>query len=203
MANAVAGLPSAVSNGTGGGGGWGGYSESAPAAGFIQNLQVDDVGDLATDTVSERRTRRSVRRILVQAACLDDKGAPHPASQVSPDRDIAETYEGELFRCIAGTRLQATWGDYQDSQKLEHGEIIACDKTQALWRSAGGDLSCKAQKPARDCNERSLLRRYGVGVKVMTLVREETYTATRQEQRARTSSAGLNLTLDGGVGGYH
>jgi hypothetical protein len=202
MANAVAGLPSAVSNGTGGGG-WAGYGETAPAAGFIQNLQVEDVGDQALDRVSVQKTRRSVRRVIVQAACLDDRGMPHPASQVSPDREVAETYEGELFRCIAGTRLQATWGDYQESLKLEHGEIIACDKLQALWRSADGALTCKAQKPARDCNERSLLRRYGVGVKVMTLVREETYTETREAERVRASAAGLNLTLDGGVGGFH
>jgi hypothetical protein len=201
-ANAVAGLPSAASNGTGGGG-WTGYGESAPAAGFIQNLQVEDVADQAQARVSIQKTRRSVRRVIVQAACLDDRGAPHPASQVSPDREVAQAYEGELFRCIAGTRLQATWGDYQDSLKLEHGEIIACDKIQALWRSADGALVCKAQKPARDCNERSLLRRYGVGVKVTTLVREETYTETRETERVRTSAAGLNLTLDGGVGGFH
>ena len=28
----------------------------------------------------------------------------------------------------------------------------------------GGRIECRAQKPARDCNERSLLRRFGAGI---------------------------------------
>jgi hypothetical protein len=73
---------------------------------------------------------------------------------------------------------------------------------QALWHSPGGAVACRAQKPARDCNERSLLRRYGPGVKVLKLVREETYTAFREEKGERKTASTSSLTLDGGVGGF-
>ena len=62
----------------------------------------------------------------------------------------------------------------------------------------------RASASERDCNERSLLRRYGAGVKIVTWWREETYTEYREEvveagrhgcRRARM------IDLDGGVGG--
>jgi hypothetical protein len=117
---------------------------------------------------------------------------------------VADDYDGELFRCIAGTRLQATVGDYNDALTLVHGETIACDKMQALYHTPDGAVACRAQKPARDCNERSLLRRYGPGVKVLKLVREEMVKTEREEASSRTAIApGAMMTLDGGVGGYH
>ena len=50
---------------------------------------------------------------MIQAFCIDDRDVPHPASQVRPDREVAADYDGELYRCIAGTRLQITWAEYQ------------------------------------------------------------------------------------------
>ena len=68
-----------------------------------------------------------------------------------------------------------------------------------------GEISC--QRPdadERDCNERSLLRRYGAGVKIVTWVREEIYTEYREEigPGGRTVAiVGATIMLDGGVGG--
>ncbi|WP_204282233.1 hypothetical protein, partial [Serratia marcescens] len=42
-------------------------------------------------------------------------------------------------------------------------------------------VSCRPQLPARDCNERSLLRRFGAGVKILNMLTTETYTAYREE----------------------
>jgi hypothetical protein len=181
-----------------GGGGW--YDE-APAAGVISNLDVD-TGEREVKRIAYQTVQKTERRVLIQAVCLDDKGAPHPASQVHPERDVDDAYDGEIFRCIAGTRMQATIGDWNEGLVLAKGETLACEKLQALYHSAGGAVACRAQAPARDCNERSLLRRYGPGVKALKLVREETVTAYRDETVTHVKVGGA-LTLDGGVGGFH
>ncbi len=68
------------------------------------------------------------------------------------------------------------------------------------WHGAGGRLECRPEKEARQCNERSLLRRYGAGVKVLTMVREESYTEYREEMVEGAASTGM-IMMDGGVGG--
>jgi hypothetical protein len=89
------------------------------------------------------------------------------------------------------------------------GQTVVCNKSDALYYTpghgadaqAGGTLACRPQKPARDCNERSLLRRFGAGVKILTLYSEERYTAYREEAAQASSSVVTSLALDGGVGG--
>ena len=48
-----------------------------------------------------------------------------------------------------------------------------------------------------------MLRRYGARVKILTWVREETYTEYREEviKQAGSAVSGAMITLDGGVGG--
>lgn len=178
-----------------GGGGYGGYM--APGAvGLIQNLSVD--GGLRRAAYEASRTK--IIKVIIQAVCLDDKDVPHPASQVSPDRDIAEIYEGELYRCIAGAHLMATIAEYHGDIAFDHGWTMACDKNQALYRGHDGKVECRAQIPARDCNERSLLRRFGAGVKILTMIITEKYTAYREET-VQGSTVSAAMSIDGGVGG--
>lgn len=147
--------------------------------------------------------RRWEKRVVIQAVCIDDRSVPHPASQVRPDREVDGDYEGELYRCLAGTWLQATWAEYQGEVRFDAGETISCRKGEALWHGRGGRVECRTQRAERDCNERSLLRRYGAGVKILTMVREEIYTAYREEivEQAGVAVSGATITLDGGVGG--
>ena len=42
----------------------------------------------------------------VRAVCIDDKNVPHPASQLNGERGVAASYNGEIFRCVAGTYMQ-------------------------------------------------------------------------------------------------
>jgi hypothetical protein len=139
--------------------------------------------------------------------CLDDKDVPHPASQVSPDRELPDRYEGEVYRCIAGARMQWTMADYLGKIDFSQGQTFTCNKGEALVLSrvdgqAQGKLQCLPQKPARDCNERSLLRRFGAGVKIIKIITVETYTAYREEQTQTASSSGsFSMSVDGGVGG--
>jgi hypothetical protein len=167
------------------------------------------------------RTRRS--RVVIQAFCFDDRNSPHPASQVIPGREVDESYDGELYRCIAGTHMQYTIAEWTGRSDFSGGETITCARGEALYHSsrrgghgrgghhgdvAGGDedgatLECRPQRPARDCNERSLLRRYGAGIKILTMVRVEHYQAYREEhyQQSSSSSSMSSFSMDGGVGG--
>jgi hypothetical protein len=185
------------------GGGGGGYL-AAGAPGLISGLNVEG----GVRRTAYEATRTKLIKVVVEAVCLDDKDVPHPASQVSPDRDIDEAYDGEIYRCIAGTRMQYTFAEFNGQVAFDHGQTVTCNKGEALYHSpgaggpggqAGARLECRPQRPARDCNERSLLRRFGAGVKVLTMLTVEKYTAYREE--TTTASTTSSLSLDGGVGG--
>lgn len=141
-------------------------------------------------------TRSWEKRYRIQAVCLDDRNVPHPASQVRPGKDIAEGYEDELYRCIAGTKMQWTRTDMDGGE----GQTVTCNKNEALWYG-GKVLECRPQKRERDCNERSLLRRYGAGVKELVLRGEETITEYREEVVQSGFSSSGSMMMDGGVGG--
>lgn len=186
--------------GYGYGGGSAYVSVESPAPTTIQGLAVEG---MAMQTVRTPFTafRSMMKRVVIQAVCIDDRQVPHPASQVRPDREVAEGYEGELYRCLAGTWLQATIADYEGDISFDQGETLTCKKHEALWYGGDGRLECRPEKPERDCNERSLLRRYGAGLKILTLYREEEYTEYREEVVEGTAVMTGSITLDGGVGG--
>ena len=124
---------------------------------------------------------------------MDDKGAPHPASQTHPDKDIAEGFTGEVYRCIAGTRMQYTLSDPRGGA----GRTFTCDKGEALVMDAQGQLACHAQMPARDCNERSLLRRYGPGAKLAKLSMPGQCVAWKNEVASSPTPASGEIVLNG------
>jgi len=202
---AVAGA-SAVAGSTAGAGGvvfFGGGSswyveQETPTV--IQGLQVE-TGEALMRRVAFTATRRVSKRVVIQAVCIDDRSQPHPAAQVRPDRDVDDDYEGELYRCIAGARLQITWAEYVDRVNFDGGQSMVCEKGEALWHGRGGLLECRPQRPERNCHERSLLRRYGAGIKILTWSREETYTDYREEATEASRTQAMTIVLDGGVGG--
>ncbi|MFZ4165926.1 hypothetical protein [Brevundimonas sp. NPDC058933] len=181
-----------------GGGGGAYFNVDQPYPTTIQGLSVEGK-TMEMIRVPYTASRRMEKRVVIQASCIDDRAVPHPASQVRPGKDVGMDYEGELYRCIAGTKLQWTIGDEMGGP----GETINCNKREALWYGRGGMLECRPEKQERDCNERSLLRRYGAGVKVLTMIREETYTEYREEmvEAVGAVASGAVIMLDGGVGG--
>lgn len=218
-----------------GGGGGAYFSVDQPYPTVIQGLNVEGSASQVIQKAVER-SRWAFSRVVIQAMCIDDRDIPHPASQVQPGRDIAAGYNGELYRCIAGTRLQYTLAEFAEQISFDHGQTMSCQKGESLWYqegasagaaseyasqyaaayaaqyggqqgpggpTGGGIVECRPQTPERDCNERSLLRRYGAGIKILTLWREEMYTEYEQQvvQAASSISVGSSLTLDGGVGG--
>lgn len=177
----------------GGGGAY--FNVDQPYPMTAQGLSVEGAESAIVRT-PYTTTRRTEKQVRIQAFCLDDRGVPHPASQVRPGQSVASTYDGEIYRCIVGTKLQYTLTDLDGDQ----GQTMVCAKGDALWYD-GKDISCRPQKPARDCNERSLLRRYGAGAKEVLLVREETHTEYREERVERTVVSAGSMMMDGGVGG--
>jgi hypothetical protein len=181
-------------------------STNPPAATAITGLNVVGVAEeYEYEMVEEERTRTVEEWRTVRAVCVDDTGTPHPASRPDADDRVGATFAGEIYRCMAGTALQATIGwrrgtadDWADAP------TIMCRKGEALRHEPGGRLSCQTQEARRNCNERSLLRRHGPGVKLVFMRREERYTETvrRQVERQRTERVSMTLMLDGGVGGY-
>ena len=123
------------------------------------------------------------RDLLVQAICMDASGNPHPASQTFGGRDVAEAYRGEIYRCMSGTRMRYTID----------GQTADCAAGQALWYE-GAQVSCRTQIARRPCNERSLLRRFGPGDK-MVRIRD---TQVREAHTETTFNGAM--TMDGGVG---
>ena len=166
------------------------------------NIPILVVASPTTETrqVCVRRAA-AFKAVAVQAVCLDDKLVPHPASQVAPGRDVVDGFAGELFRCIAGAHMQYVLADWAGEAKFDHGQTVVCQKGEALWRETSGRLVCKAQAPARDCNERSLLRRYGAGIKVLKASVAEQCVEWRSETVQAEATSSGSLALDGGVGG--
>ncbi|HRP10307.1 MAG TPA: hypothetical protein PLK37_04670 [Terricaulis sp.] len=157
-----------------------------------QNMVVESSAQAQAHTMSmsvaesaaEMVAHTSEREMLIQAICVDDRGNPHPASQTFGAREVAEGHRGELFRCMAGTRMRYTIG----------GQSRDCVAGQALWYE-NREVRCATQIVRRPCNERSLLRRFGAGEK-MVRVRE---TEMREVRREAIHTGAMSM--DGGVGG--
>lgn len=200
QAGAVAGATSGARSTTVfyGGGGFGGGIAPGPIS-VIQGLNVQ--GGREKRRVAYEERREKTMRVVIQAFCLDVRSVPHPASQVFPERDVDGGYDGELYRCLAGTRMQYVVAEYLDRVSFDGGKTVTCDKNQALYHTREGRLECRRQTAARDCNERSLLRRFGAGIKILTIRSVETFTAYREEEFESSSSSSGSLTLSGGVGG--
>ncbi|MBO6765429.1 hypothetical protein [Maricaulis sp.] len=179
---------------------------TAPAATAITGLNVVGLEEeYEYEYYEEERTRWVEEWRVVRAVCVDDGGTPHPASRVDADERVGAAYSGEIYRCMAGTAMQVTIGwAIEGEYDWNDAATIACRKGEALRHEPGGRLYCEAQEQRRNCNERSLLRRHGPGVKLVYMRREERYTerVRREVERERRERVSMTLMLDGGVGGY-
>jgi len=199
------------------GGGY--YTPVGVAPSSLSGLNVD-LEETYTDTITEQvptqqqtcvdqTTQVSALR-PVQAVCLDAKGTPHPASRPSAEQRVDVSFNGEIFRCMSGTTMQVILGDVNAGQSsFNNAEGFSCKKGEALVHRRGGQLTCAPQAPQRNCNERSLLRRNGPGIKLVQTTRAQTScvpttttvmeTRTRQVERKRPVAA-APIVFDGGVG---
>lgn len=97
----------------------------------------------------------------VSAVCMDARGVPHPAAQTFAGRETPADYSGELYRCLAGTRLR---------YDVDHA-VHECAAGEALW-FGGGALWCGAAQEQTREHDRELLRQFGAGSKRVVLAGE-------------------------------
>ena len=196
-------------------GGYGGFSAPhgvAPTHTGALNVETH------TKTVTEQipvleeycQERISLQGTLrpVQAVCFDDKGTPHPASRIDASQNIPAKYHGEVFRCMAGTHMQVTLGTVEDGKaSFAHGESFTCLKGEALIHKGNGHLACAPQTPQRSCNERSLLRRHGPGLKMIQVQKQAKICVPSNrtvmksvERQVKQTETQQPMIFNGGVG---
>jgi hypothetical protein len=200
------------------GGGGGGFFGGGSAVTALPSLDVvgavsETVVDTIEETILETETRTEIREGLVRirAVCVDDTGTPHPASPLDGASEVAAGYAGEVYRCMAGTAMQATLISIGADGSENYGDArtLACAKGEALVHRPGGSLACEAASAQRNCFERSLLRKWGPLEKFVRVRFEETVTVqvprivTREQTRQETrlgALGGAPIVFDGGVG---
>lgn len=175
------------------------YARGHGGGGGVFAAGVDGGAGMTYDQGPEQRsaTRQVERLVAIQAICIDDRGMPHPASQTFGEQDIPTGYTGEIFRCIAGTAMRVTLGQHGvQGASFEGGRVFDCQKGEALvYRD--GTVVCATQEQRRQCNERSLLRRFGPGIKVVRITTTESYTSVVERRGQVTAPTAM---FDGGVG---
>lgn len=174
----------------------------------VRQIVTEQIPTLETSCVET--VRSIVAERPVRAICMDDKGAPHPASRNDDTVEVPAAYSGELFRCMAGTAMQVTLGHMVDGRaEFDHGETFSCEKGEALVHGLGGSLSCAPQTPERNCNERSLLRKFGPGIKVVAAsgaarscepVTRTVMQSVTREVMVEKATPPAPIVFDGGVG---
>ena len=201
--NSTSSYGSYVSGGSGGtsyyGGGGSSYLAPSPVyTGIIEGLNVAGGAQASMEQVSETKTVTEI--VPIRAVCMDDTGIPHPASRVDGDDKVGPEFNGEVYRCMAGTYMEVTMGRMVDGKAVfDGGKNLTCTKGQALSYK-GGNVTCVAQKAAANCNERSLLRRFGPGIKYLVLTRQQTMTRQVQTQSNQITNFKSSMFVDGGVG---
>lgn len=220
QSNIVLGGPTVAGGGFFGNGGGFAAPSTPVASSALGALNVAGADQTVTETVTQQvpvteeycapQITQAAALRPVQAVCLDDKGTPHPASRVSAEERVNAGYNGEIFRCLAGTHMQVTLGQLDNGRSsFAQGETFSCRKGEALVHGSGGSLTCAPAKPQRNCNERSLLRRHGPGVKLVhTVVQHKTcapqhrttYKTVTKEVQRTVPNAASPIVFDGGVG---
>jgi hypothetical protein len=178
----------------GGSGGYAGGFGGGEIGGGGFNLATADSGAMQAET------RTVERAAALPAFCLDDRGTPHPASQTFGEKAVNKAYRGEIYRCMAGTKMRVQVGKVEaGTAKFEGAQTMECAKNEALAFD-GERIACHTQIAKRHCNERSLLRRFGPGLKFLTIKTTETFASQRQVTTTNANNV-VCMQFDGGVGG--
>jgi hypothetical protein len=135
----------------------------------------------------------------IRAMCVANDGHEFPASRMSAATWINSGFEGEIARCLPGSRLKAMIGSVVNSDQgmsttLEGGQSLQCGTGEALRHYKNGMLKCAPAEKVPDCTERDNLRKYGTGDMFFTYVSRVCQVPGRQaavggQSRAAASSS--------------
>jgi hypothetical protein len=145
----------------------------------------------------------------IHAVCVSAEGREYPASHMVGDTWLESGYEGEVARCIPGSRLKVIVGEVLQSDQglagtYDKGQVLMCGEHEALRHFKDGMVKCAPAIPVPDCTERTNLRRWGTGDFFFSYRAEVCVTDTRTSASGTASVAAEaevgGMSLDGGVG---
>ncbi len=156
-----------------------GQSASAATTYFGGSAAVDvptglfgtDLGAIETTAVQARQActfQESTVVKAIHALCEAPGVHEFPASHMVADTWIQNGFEGEVARCLPGTRLKVVLGKViQSSEGLAAGyassQVLECSAGEAVRHYKDGVLKCAPALKVPDCTERTNLRKYGSG----------------------------------------
>ncbi|MBV9542080.1 MAG: hypothetical protein JO167_12515, partial [Alphaproteobacteria bacterium] len=142
----------------------------------------------------------------IHAVCVTIEGREFAASHMIGDTWIDSGYEGEIARCIPGSRLKVIIGEVLQSDQglagtYDHGQVLMCGDHEALRHFKDGMVKCAPAIPVPDCTERTNLRRWGTGDFFFSYRAEVCVTSSQVSEVSAAAEAEVSgMTLDGGVG---
>jgi len=158
---------------------------------YVNINNHSNIGAIGTSGRCEMQDATVVKSI--HAVCLSADGREFPASHMTADTWIESAYEGEVARCIPGSRLKMTIGDVVQSDQgmaglYSKGVILQCAEHEAVRHFKDGMLKCVPAMEVPDCTERTNLRKYGSG---------DMFFSYRSRVCADERSAARDVELDG------
>ena len=141
----------------------------------------------------------------IHAVCVSYDGREFPASHMTADTWLDSSYEGEVMRCIPGSRLKAIVGDVVQSDQgmagtYASGQVLECADREALRHYKDGMLKCTPAVPVPDCTERTNLRRYGTGDMFFSYRASVCVSGSQTTSQETRDLELTGMTLNGGVG---
>ncbi len=110
--------------------------------------------------LGEIRVTHQPRVYHLSGVCIDGKGNEHAAIRVNED-GASEAYDGEIFRCTGSRMLRVSFptgtADVRGAVRTADGSSYKdCDGGDALVRTRGGELVCRAKRSMSASAERRL-----------------------------------------------
>ncbi len=175
--------------------------------GYNEYVTVSNRGGDISGIQATQQCRMQEANVVkaIHAVCVSPDGREFPASHMTADTWLDSSYEGEVMRCIPGSRLKVAIGDVLQSDQgmagtYAGGQVLECEGDEALRHYKDGMLKCVPKTPVPDCTERSNLRRWGTGDMFFSYRATVCVGGTRTAAGETRDLDVTGMRLDGGVG---
>jgi hypothetical protein len=132
--------------------------------------------------------------------CETKDGHQFPASHMTKDTWISNSFEGEVARCLPGASLKVMVGSVVSSNQgmatdLSDAKVLQCGPGEALRHYKDGMLKCAPKEKVPDCTERTNLRKYGTGDMFFSYVTRVCLPGAAASSRTAASSTSYSYAL--------